>query len=682
MILGLPWYGRAWSTDVRRRPRVRPRAAPSTATARPSTTRTSTDLVREARAPLGPRGAEPVRRLPPPELHQHLRLRDQLAPGLLRRRRLAEAAAGAWSTSTACGVPACGPWATTAATRSCTAPFAESFLVDKSAPQAGIELLSTAQADEGFVVSWAAKDVSSVVSYDVQVSVNGGAWTTWLSGTKATSDVWLGRDGTGYAFRVRARDSKGNTGAFNATSTWDPTPALAVGGFGRVVTDGLSYRTGPDTSAARLGSLDAGTIVAVTRGPVSQDGYTLVRGHPADQGVEPGHVRGAGRLGRRRVVRHDPRQPRTARPTAPAWTPGSSAWTSGRDGSALGTTAAARGVALLLAGRRRLRGRPPAPLDQRPSRWTASCSRSTGRTGRSRAPAGCRISPRAPGPSTGTARSAAAGSRTAATSSSWWARPDGRTYSAPSARPGHRRRRSHGTPSRSTPCRPRSPRPRRRTTLISPNGDGVLDRTRLVLTATGATRWSARVTNGAGTVVRSASGHGRHGGPDLGGHRRRRRAGARRALRGGAGRVRRRRQPRRAHLGRDRGHGGTRRGAQGDTVHLLAERRRRRRHDGPLVVGQREGDGHGADLQGHDARPLLDDHVALHAGPRHGTAGRRPGHARERRQIHLQGLAQGRGRQPPLRVRPRSSWTAPPGACAGRAASSRRTATPCGRPRP
>ena len=47
-----------------------------------------------------------------------------------------------------------------------------------------------------------------------------------------------------------------------------------MGGFGRVAIDGLSYRTGPDTAAARLGTLDAGTIVAVTRGPVKADGYT------------------------------------------------------------------------------------------------------------------------------------------------------------------------------------------------------------------------------------------------------------------------------------------------------------------------------------------------------------------------------------------------------------------------
>jgi flagellar hook assembly protein FlgD len=44
--------------------------------------------------------------------------------------------------------------------------------------------------------------------------------------------------------------------------------------------------------------------------------------------------------------------------------------------------------------------------------------------------------------------------------------------------------------------------------LISPNGDGTRDSTRLTLRATGATRWTARVANAAGTVVRSASGSG------------------------------------------------------------------------------------------------------------------------------------------------------------------------------
>ena len=150
----------------------------------------------------------------------------------------------------------------------------ESFLVDKAAPQAGVKMLAATQADEGFVVSWTARDATAVANYDVQVSTDGGAWATWLTGTRATSDVWLGDDGHGYAFRVRATDTKGNVGAWNVASVYDPTPSIAVGGFGRVATDGLSYRTGPDTAAGKLGTLAAGTIVAITRGPVSADGFT------------------------------------------------------------------------------------------------------------------------------------------------------------------------------------------------------------------------------------------------------------------------------------------------------------------------------------------------------------------------------------------------------------------------
>jgi len=149
-----------------------------------------------------------------------------------------------------------------------------SFLVDKTAPQAGIEMLPTTTVDEGFVVSWAASDTSAIASYDVQASVDGGGWTTWLSDTRKTSDVWLGADGHGYAFRVRATDSKGNAGRWNTTSRWSSSPSLEVGGFGRVRADGLSYRAGPDTSAALLGKLSKGTILAVTRGPVQSDGYT------------------------------------------------------------------------------------------------------------------------------------------------------------------------------------------------------------------------------------------------------------------------------------------------------------------------------------------------------------------------------------------------------------------------
>lgn len=153
--------------------------------------------------------------------------------------------------------------------------LSDAFLVDHSAPQAGIRALAAKSSDEGIVVTWSASDVSAVRSYDVQVSVDAGGWTPWLTATGETSDVWLGADGHAYAFRVRATDAKGNVGAWNVTATAATAPAsLVVGGFGAVTLDGLSYRAGPDTSAARLGSLPAGTVVALTSGPVSADGYS------------------------------------------------------------------------------------------------------------------------------------------------------------------------------------------------------------------------------------------------------------------------------------------------------------------------------------------------------------------------------------------------------------------------
>ena len=66
---------------------------------------------------------------------------------------------------------------------------------------------------------WTAEDDwNGIAGYDVQVSTDGGAWTDWLAGTKATSAVYLGSDNTGYAFRVRARDGKGNLSAWNVSS--------------------------------------------------------------------------------------------------------------------------------------------------------------------------------------------------------------------------------------------------------------------------------------------------------------------------------------------------------------------------------------------------------------------------------------------------------------------------------
>ena len=383
--------------------------------------------------------------------------------------------------------------------------FAESFLVDKSAPQSGVELLSSVQPDEGFVVEWAAKDTSSVVSYDVQVSANGGAWSTWLAGTKATSDVWPGRHGVGYAFRVRARDSKGNTGTYNTVAVYDATPSLAKGGFGRVVTDGLSYRTGPDTSAARLGTLDAGTIVAVTAGPVSRDGFTWfevtqpIREWNPVSFVERGVWVAASSSTATHVSAY--RAPNSTRVDA------------GLAGLDFGTGASALGGGATALAARAFSPDGDGSEDALRLRWTNTRAmdelqlkvfRTDGTLVGSVA-----VPARATGARTWDWNGRADGSRVA----------DGRyvlqlvgvsgsrTYRAPSARPVTSTQVARYAVTVDTQDPPVASATAS-TTLISPNADGVLDATRLALTATGATRWTARVTSAAGTLVRSASGSG------------------------------------------------------------------------------------------------------------------------------------------------------------------------------
>jgi len=152
--------------------------------------------------------------------------------------------------------------------------LAAKFLHDTTAPLVGIRSMAPSQRDAGFRVSWTGEDISGITAYDVQSSADGGAWTPWLTGTTQTSDIFLGAAGHGYAFRARGRDGKGNLSAWNATSTWESTPALAVGGFGVIRSDGVNTRTAPDTSASRVATLNTGDVVSVVGGPATADGYT------------------------------------------------------------------------------------------------------------------------------------------------------------------------------------------------------------------------------------------------------------------------------------------------------------------------------------------------------------------------------------------------------------------------
>ncbi len=147
---------------------------------------------------------------------------------------------------------------------------------DTKAPKAGINVLPAAQPNPQFNVSWGGTDASGIASYDVQVS-NGSSWYSWLTRTTRTWSTYPGRDGREYAFRVRARDTKGNLGTWNVGTTWVATPRLRAGGFGRVVLEGLSLRARASTSATKVGTLSAGDVLAVTGGPVTANGYTWYR---------------------------------------------------------------------------------------------------------------------------------------------------------------------------------------------------------------------------------------------------------------------------------------------------------------------------------------------------------------------------------------------------------------------
>ena len=157
-----------------------------------------------------------------------------------------------------------------------SATLAAKFLSDTTPPDAGILVLPESVDTPSIPVSWTAvDDWSGVRNYDVQVSVDGGAWGAWLTGVTQTSGTYAAQSGHGYAFRVRATDGRGNVGPWDVSSVWAPSPALASGGFARVIQGPLNMRASASVTAPVVGQLQAGQVVAITGGPVAgSDGFT------------------------------------------------------------------------------------------------------------------------------------------------------------------------------------------------------------------------------------------------------------------------------------------------------------------------------------------------------------------------------------------------------------------------
>ncbi len=90
------------------------------------------------------------------------------------------------------------------------------FITDSTAPRVGVNVLATSQATESFSVAWTSADDFGVRSHDVEVSIDGGSWARWLSATGRTSANYVGARGHAFAFRVRARDFKGNVSGWSS----------------------------------------------------------------------------------------------------------------------------------------------------------------------------------------------------------------------------------------------------------------------------------------------------------------------------------------------------------------------------------------------------------------------------------------------------------------------------------
>lgn len=110
-----------------------------------------------------------------------------------------------------------------------------STLVDVTPPDSSVNPLPSVTGTPRFTVSWSGGDTpggSGLRSFDVFVSVDGGAFTPWLIGTTTTSATYAGDFGHTYGFSSVAVDNAGNRqpmpAAAQATTTVPPRTVQAT----------------------------------------------------------------------------------------------------------------------------------------------------------------------------------------------------------------------------------------------------------------------------------------------------------------------------------------------------------------------------------------------------------------------------------------------------------------------
>ncbi len=158
------------------------------------------------------------------------------------------------------------------------ATLAAKFLADRTPPSAGIVDLPATVKTAAFTVSWlAVDDWSGVTGNDVQVSADGGPWADWDDRCRRHQRGVRGAERPRLLRSGFALVTGGEHGAVGCDLVWSASPADRGGGFARVSSDRLNMRERPSTSAATMGTIPAGTLLALVEGPVSAGGYSWFR---------------------------------------------------------------------------------------------------------------------------------------------------------------------------------------------------------------------------------------------------------------------------------------------------------------------------------------------------------------------------------------------------------------------
>jgi hypothetical protein len=102
-------------------------------------------------------------------------------------------------------------------------------------------------------LSWGATDGTAVATFDLEVAINDGPFSPWLTRTTQTTAVYSGSAGARYRFRIRAADLLGNVSAYLVSEELTVTaPTRGPGGPPTGPPPGSNRRPSPELKITRV----------------------------------------------------------------------------------------------------------------------------------------------------------------------------------------------------------------------------------------------------------------------------------------------------------------------------------------------------------------------------------------------------------------------------------------------